>query len=77
MQVVHLVGEHAAERAGHDRSTNLAHGLGAEWQQPLRLPPHECLVPVLHHYHSGQPRLADHVEPHFRRAVADRTLFLV
>ena len=77
MQVVHLVGEHAAERAGHDRSTNLAHGLGAEWQQPLRLPPHECLVPVLHHYHSSQPRLADHVEPHFRRAVADRTLFLV
>ena len=36
--------------------------------KPLRLPPHDCLVPVLHHYHSGQPRLADHVAPEFRRA---------
>ena len=69
--VVHLVGERAVDRAGHTRSTALARGMGAEWREPMRLPPHECLVPVLHHYHSDQPRVADHVEPMFRDAVAD------
>jgi hypothetical protein len=75
--VIHLVGERAAERAGHAQSTALVRRLGAEWREPMRMPPHECLVPVLHHYHSGQPRLADHVDHDHRRAVADRTLFLV
>ena len=44
----------------------------------MQLPPHECLVPVLHHYHSNQPRLRDYIdEPDWRAAAADRTLFLV
>ena len=25
----------------------------------LQIPPHECLVPVLHHYHSDRPSLRD------------------
>ena len=49
-----------------------------EWREPLRLPPHECLVPVLHHFHAGQPRLRDHIpDPTWAAAAADRTLFLV
>jgi serine/threonine protein kinase len=75
--VVHLVGERRQDRAGHDRSTQLARHTGAEWREPLQLPPHECLVPVLHHYHSTAPRLRDYVDPMLRDAVADKTLFLV
>ena len=76
--VHHFVGETAAQRRGHAQSTALARGLGAEWQEPLRLPPHECLVPVLHHYHADQPRLRDHIpDPTWAAAAADRTLFLV
>jgi len=76
--VIHYVGETAAERAGHAQSTALARGLGAEWREPLTLPPHECLVPVLHHYHSAEPRLRDHIgDPVWAGAAADRTLFLV
>ena len=76
--VIHYVGETAAERAGHAQSTALVRGLGAEWREPLTLPPHECLVPVLHHYHSAEPRLRDHIDdPVWAGAAADRTLFLV
>jgi hypothetical protein len=76
--VVHYVGETAAERHGHARSTRLRADLGAEWQEPLRLPPHDCLVPILHHYHSAVPRLQDHIaDPVWAAAAADRTLFLV
>ena len=76
--VVHYVGETPGERAGHAQSTVLARGLGAEWREPLRLPPHESLVPVLHHYHSTRPRLRDHIQdPFLASAAADRTLFLV
>ena len=75
--VVHLVGERRQDRAGHDRSTQLARHTGAEWREPLQLPPHECLVPVLHHYHSATPKLRNYVDPMLRDAVADKTLFLV
>ena len=76
--VVHIVGDAAAQRRGHQQSSALVRGLGAEWREPLRLPPHECLVPVLHHYHSDQPRLRDHIaDPAWAAASADRTLFLV
>eukprot|EP01052_Picozoa_sp_SAG31_P065524 SAG31_NODE_24353_length_483_cov_1.031250_1_plen_141_part_10 len=73
--VIHLVGEEPHERAGHARSTALVRGLGAEWREPLRLPPHECLVPVLHHYHSDT--FKQYVPLVYRQAAADRTLFLV
>ena len=59
--VVHIVGDAAHQRRGHKQSSALVRGIGAEWREPLRLPPHECLVPVLHHYHSDQPRLRDHI----------------
>jgi serine/threonine protein kinase len=75
--IVHVVGEEPSQRFGHEQSTMLARGLGAEWREPMALPKHECLVPVLHHYHSDQPRLRDYVDPGLRQAVADRTLFLV
>jgi hypothetical protein len=76
--VIHYVGETPADRAGHAQSTALARGLGAEWREPLTLPPHDCLVPVLHHYHSSEPRLRDHIDdPVWAGAAADRTLFLV
>ena len=76
--VIHYVGETAAERRGHAQSTQLRADLGAEWQEPLRLPPHDCLVPILHHYHSALPRLRDHIaDPMWAAAAADRTLFLV
>ena len=44
--VLHFVGETAAQRAGTAMSTQLGIALGAEWREPLRLPPHECLVPA-------------------------------
>lgn len=75
--IVHVVGEDASQRTGHEQSTMLARGLGAEWREPMSLPPHDCLVPILHHYHSDQPRLRDYVDTALREAVADRTLFLV
>lgn len=76
--VHHYVGVTAAERRGHDTSTQLQANLGAEWQEPRRLPPHDCLVPILHHYHSDQPRLRDHIDdPEWRAAAANRTLFIV
>ena len=76
--VVLLVGETPRERAGHERSTALAQRTGAEWREPLMMPPHDCLVPVLHHYHSDTPRLRDYVtDEMLRDAVADKTLFLV
>lgn len=75
--IKHFVGEEPSQRAGHAQSTMLTRGLGAEWREPMSLPPHECLVPILHHYHADQPRLRDYVDPSVREAVADRTLFLV
>eukprot|EP01044_Picomonas_judraskeda_P014711 COSAG03_NODE_2374_length_2829_cov_1.609890_1_plen_308_part_00 len=76
--VVHYVGDTAADRRGHAQSTQLRADLGAEWQEPLRLPPHDCLVPILHHYHSTEPSLRDHIaDPMWAAAAADRTLFLV
>ena len=74
---VHIVGEEASDRARHIESRILVRDLGAEWREPMSLPPHDCLVPILHHYHSDQPRLRDYVEPALREAVADRTLFIV
>jgi hypothetical protein len=60
------------------RPSVLGRSLGAEWQEPLRLPPHDCLVPVHHHYHPARPRLRDHIaDPVWAGAAADRTLFLV
>ena len=75
--IKYFVGEEPLQRIGHAQSTVLARGLGAEWREPMSLPPHDCLVPVLHHYHADQPRLRDYVDPSVRDAVADRTLFLV
>ena len=75
--IKHFVGEEPSQRAGHAQSTMLVRGLGAEWREPMSLPPHDCLVPILHHYHAEQPRLRDYVDPSVREAVADRTLFLV
>ena len=52
----------------------------------LQIPPHECLVPVLHHYHSDRPSLRDarwglpqstEIEREMAAAAAERTLFIV
>ena len=52
----------------------------------LSLPPHDCIVPVLHHYHSDKPSLKDarwglpastEIECLLRDAAATRTLFVV
>ena len=60
--------------------------LGKEWRVALSLPPHDCIVPVLHHYHSGKPSLKDsrwglpgstEIECLLRDAAATRTLFVV
>ena len=66
--IVHIVGEQQDQRAGHAQSTMLTRTLGAEWQEPLSMPPHECLVPILNHFHSTQPRLRDHVGADLRDA---------
>eukprot|EP01046_Picozoa_sp_COSAG06_P008853 COSAG06_NODE_453_length_15545_cov_11.398032_11_plen_1295_part_00 len=60
--------------------------LGREWRVALSLPPHECIVPVLHHYNSSEPSLRDprwglpdtnEWEREMRDAAATRTLFVV
>eukprot|EP01043_Picozoa_sp_COSAG02_P071276 COSAG02_NODE_12960_length_1467_cov_1.543129_1_plen_234_part_10 len=59
--------------------------LGKEWRVALSLPPHECIVPVLHHYNSSEPSLKDPRwglpvipgVPEMRDAAAARTLFVV
>jgi serine/threonine protein kinase len=59
--------------------------LGKEWRVALSLPPHECIVPVLHHYNSSEPSLKDPQwglpvipgVPEMHDAAAERTLFVV
>ena len=42
--VVHIVGDAAPQRRGHQQSSALVRGLGAEWREPMQLPPHEFEV---------------------------------
>ena len=60
--------------------------LGKEWRVALSLPPHDCIVPVLHHYNSSEPSLKDprwglpgttEILREIRDAAGARTLFVV
>ena len=39
--IKYFVGEEPLQRIGHAQSTVLARGLGAEWREPMSLPPHD------------------------------------
>ena len=83
---------HYDQRREHEGDEALWRRHGNEWRVAMQLPPNECLLPVLHHYHSTQPSLRDPVWGLFERqadaeldeiqqiqlqAAATRTLFIV
>ena len=80
-QVVHH------DRRGEFRDDDALNAkLGKEWRVALSLPPHDCIVPVLHHYNSSEPSLKDprwglpgttEILREMRDAAAERTLFVV
>lgn len=46
---------HFDQMREHEADEELWARHGAEWRVMMQLPPHECLLPVLHHYHSDVP----------------------
>jgi hypothetical protein len=74
---------HFDQMREHEADEELWARHGAEWRVMMQLPPHECLLPVLHHYHSDVPSLCDQrwgmqgVIDELRAAAATRTLFIV